>query len=50
MSKAAATPSPGELQVIPSTCSECSVHCGSLVHVRDGVIEDIKPIPMVVDL
>jgi thiosulfate reductase / polysulfide reductase chain A len=44
MSRAAA-PLPGELQVIPSTCSECSVHCGSLIHVRDGVIEDIKPNP-----
>lgn len=35
----------GQLKVIPSTCSECAVHCGSLVHVRNGVIEDIKPNP-----
>ncbi len=39
------TPSSGDLKIIPSTCRECSVHCGSLVHVRDGVIEDIKPNP-----
>jgi len=45
MPKARAASSPAELKVIPSTCSECSVHCGSLVHVRDGVIEDIKPNP-----
>lgn len=45
MSEAEATPSPGALKVVPSTCSECSVHCGSLVHVRDGAIEDIKPNP-----
>lgn len=36
----------GELKIIPSTCSECAVHCGSLVHVRDGVVEDIKPNPV----
>jgi thiosulfate reductase / polysulfide reductase chain A len=35
----------GELKVIPSTCTECPVHCGSLVHVRDGVVEDVKPNP-----
>ena len=35
----------GELKVIPSTCTECPVHCGSLVHVRGGVVEDIKPNP-----
>ncbi len=45
MSKATAMSSPGELKVVPSTCSECSVHCGSLVYVRDGAIEDIKPNP-----
>ena len=45
MHKASATPASGELKVVPSTCSECAVHCGSLVYVRDGVIEDIKPNP-----
>ncbi len=45
MSEATVTPSPGELKVVPSTCSECSVHCGSLVYVRDGAIENIKPNP-----
>ncbi len=45
MHKISATSAPGELTVVPSTCSECAVHCGSLVHVRDGVIEDIKPNP-----
>jgi thiosulfate reductase/polysulfide reductase chain A len=35
----------GELKIIPSTCTECPVHCGSLVHVRDGVVEDITPNP-----
>lgn len=35
----------GEAKVVPSTCTECSVHCGSLVSVRDGVVEDIKPNP-----
>jgi thiosulfate reductase / polysulfide reductase chain A len=38
-------PGPGDVKVIPSTCTECSVHCGSLVHVRDGIVEDIKPNP-----
>ena len=33
------------MKVIPSTCTECSVHCGSLVTVRDGVVESIKPNP-----
>lgn len=37
--------SSGELKVVPSTCTECSVHCGSRVHVRDGVVEDVKPNP-----
>ena len=45
MHKTIATSASGELKIIPSTCSECAVHCGSLVHVRDGVIEDIKPNP-----
>jgi thiosulfate reductase / polysulfide reductase chain A len=45
MHKPAATSASGELKVVPSTCSECAVHCGSLIHVRDGVIEDIKPNP-----
>src|ERR1700722_7597964 len=36
----------GELKIIPSTCSECAVHCGSLVHVRDGVVEAVKPNPV----
>src|SRR5262249_46652987 len=35
----------GEATIVPSTCSECSVHCGSLIHVRDNVIESIKPNP-----
>jgi len=34
-----------ELKIVPTTCSECAVHCGSLVHVRDGTIEAIKPYP-----
>jgi thiosulfate reductase / polysulfide reductase chain A len=29
----------------PSTCLECSVNCGSLVTVRDGVVQDVKPNP-----
>jgi thiosulfate reductase / polysulfide reductase chain A len=37
--------SSNELKIVPTTCSECAVHCGSLVHVRDGVIEAIKPYP-----
>ncbi|MCC6887066.1 MAG: molybdopterin-dependent oxidoreductase [Hyphomicrobiales bacterium] len=45
MSKSIATSAPGEVKVVPSTCSECSVHCGSLIYVRNGVIEDIKPYP-----
>lgn len=45
MHKTSATSALGELKVVPSTCSECAVHCGSLVYVRDGVIEDIKPNP-----
>jgi thiosulfate reductase / polysulfide reductase chain A len=45
MHETSATASSGELKIVPSTCSECSVHCGSLIHVRDGVIEDIKPNP-----
>ncbi|MGB6536579.1 MAG: molybdopterin-dependent oxidoreductase [Xanthobacteraceae bacterium] len=45
MPDADAASTPGELKVIPSSCTECSVHCGSLVHVRGGVIEDIKPNP-----
>ncbi|HEY7242951.1 MAG TPA: molybdopterin-dependent oxidoreductase [Xanthobacteraceae bacterium] len=45
MAKVRATSSSGQVKVIPSTCSECSVHCGSLVTVRDGVVEDIKPSP-----
>lgn len=45
MHEASATASSGAVRVVPSTCSECSVHCGSLIHVRDGVIEDIKPNP-----
>ena len=43
MPKTSAMSSSGE--VVPSTCSECSVHCGSLVTVRDGVVDDIKPNP-----
>jgi thiosulfate reductase / polysulfide reductase chain A len=45
MPTASATSSSGEVKVVPSTCSECSVHCGSLVTVRDGVVDDIKPNP-----
>lgn len=45
MSGAAKPTRPGELIVVPSTCGECSVHCGSLVHVRDGVVEAVKPNP-----
>src|SRR4029078_719361 len=45
MHKSSATSAPGELKVVPSTCSECAVHCGSLVYVRDGVIEDLQPNP-----
>jgi thiosulfate reductase/polysulfide reductase chain A len=44
MDQANASPA-GERKIIPSTCSECAVHCGSLVHVRDGVVEAIKPNP-----
>src|SRR4029078_13732941 len=45
MHKASATPASGELKIVPSTCSECAVHCGSLVYVRDVVNEHIKPNP-----
>ena len=45
MHKNSATSDSTELKVIPSTCCECAVQCGSLVHVRDGVVEDIKPNP-----
>src|SRR5262245_60517578 len=45
MQKIVAPSTAGELKIIPSTCGECSVHCGSLVHIRDGAIEDIKPNP-----
>lgn len=37
--------SSGELTVTPSTCTECSVHCGSLVSARNGVVEKISPNP-----
>ena len=45
MTKAGAVATSGELKIVPSTCSECAVHCGSLVHVRDGAIEDVQPNP-----
>ncbi|MCC7486624.1 MAG: molybdopterin-dependent oxidoreductase [Burkholderiales bacterium] len=32
-------------QVIPSTCSECSVRCGALVHVEDGKVVRITGNP-----
>jgi hypothetical protein len=45
MAKSSGASTIGDLKIIPSTCSECSVHCGSLIHVRDDVIESIKPNP-----
>ncbi|MFZ3351484.1 MAG: molybdopterin-dependent oxidoreductase [Xanthobacteraceae bacterium] len=45
MTKSSSPSSAGDVKVIPSTCTECSVHCGSLITVRDGVIENIKPNP-----
>ncbi len=45
MAKSSAPSTSGSVRVIPTTCTECSVHCGSLVTVRDGVIESIKPNP-----
>ncbi len=45
MALSSAPSSAGEVKVVPTTCTECSVHCGSLVTVRDGVIENIKPNP-----
>jgi anaerobic selenocysteine-containing dehydrogenase len=45
MTHASVAAAPGELKVIASTCSECAVHCGSLVYIRDGVVEDVKPNP-----
>lgn len=45
MAKSSAPSSAGTVTVIPTTCTECSVHCGSLVTVRDGAIESIKPNP-----
>jgi thiosulfate reductase/polysulfide reductase chain A len=45
MHKTSAASASGEIKVVASTCSECAVHCGSLVYVRDGVVEDIKPNP-----
>jgi len=32
-------------KVIPSTCSECSVRCGSLIHVEDGKVVKITGNP-----
>ena len=45
MQKNDAASEPGQLKIVSTTCSECAVHCGSLVHVRDGVVEAIKPNP-----
>jgi anaerobic selenocysteine-containing dehydrogenase len=35
----------GEVTIVRSTCNECAVNCGSLVSVRDGVVENVKPNP-----
>lgn len=32
-------------RLLPSSCGECAVGCGSLIHVSDGTIVDIKPNP-----
>lgn len=32
-------------QTIPSTCTECLVHCGSLIHIEDGKIKNIAGNP-----
>jgi len=45
MTKSSAPLSGDNVKVIPTTCTECSVHCGSLVTLRDGAIESIKPNP-----
>jgi thiosulfate reductase / polysulfide reductase chain A len=45
MPESSAASSSGDVKVVPSTCCECSVHCGSLIHVRNGAVEDIKPNP-----
>ena len=31
--------------IIPSTCWECSAHCGSLVTVEDGRVTRVSPNP-----
>ncbi len=33
------------IKVIPSTCWECSTHCGSLVTIKDGRVDKIAPNP-----
>lgn len=45
MTKAGTAATSGETRVVPSTCSECAVHCGSLVSVRDGEVVDVQPNP-----
>ena len=32
-----------DVRMYPSTCTECSVHCGSLVSVRNGTVAAIRP-------
>ena len=34
-----------QVRIVRSTCNECAVNCGSLIRVRSGIVEDVKPNP-----
>ncbi len=35
----------GDTEIVPTTCAECSAHCGALLTVRDGRVTHVAPNP-----